>query len=180
MKLKDNLVWIDLEMTGLDPKVDTILEIATIITDKDLHILAQGPDLVIHHPDSVLETMNAWCKETHTKTGLYTAVQESTITVEEAQQETLEFIKKYCFPHIATLCGNTIWQDRFFLRPYMPKLEAFLHYQMIDVTSVKRLVNMWYPNDPNIKFVKKDTHRALSDIEESIQELQHYRDYFFK
>lgn len=179
MKLKDNLVWIDLEMTGLDPKVDTILEIATIITDKDLHVLANGPDLVIHHPDSVLENMNSWCKETHAKSGLLQAVQESTVTLEEAEQATLEFIKKYCFPHSAALCGNTIWQDRFFLRPYMPHLEAFLHYQMIDVSSVKRIVNMWYPSDPNVKFAKKDHHRAMSDIEESILELRHYRDNFF-
>lgn len=180
MKHKEHLVWIDLEMTGLDPRTDTILEIATIITDKELQIVAQGPELVIHHPDSVLELMNNWCKETHTKSGLYKAVQESHITLHEAEQETLEFIKNYCFPHAASLCGNTIWQDRFFLRTYMPHLEAFLHYQMIDVSSVKRLVNMWYPNEPNIKFAKKDTHRAMIDIEESILELKHYRDYFFK
>jgi oligoribonuclease len=180
MKQKENLIWIDLEMTGLDPKIDTILEIATIITDKDLHIIAQGPDIVIHHDDTVLENMNSWCKDTHNKSGLCKAVQESTTTLEQAQHETLEFIKKYCYPHVSALCGNTIWQDRFFLRTYMPELEAFLYYQMIDVSSVKRLVHMWYPNDPNIKFAKKDNHRAMIDIEESIQELQHYRDNFFK
>lgn len=180
MKHKNNLVWIDLEMTGLNPETDVILEIATIITDKQLRVLAKGPDLVIHHSDEVLETMNAWCKEHHTKTGLYKASQESTVTVEEAQKQTLDFIKQYCFPHSSSLCGNTIWMDRTFLRKYMPEIETFLHYRMIDVSTIKRLVHMWYPNDEAKKFEKTETHRAMADIEESIGELKHYRSYFFK
>jgi len=184
MKKSDsNLVWIDLEMTGLDVQNDVILEIATIITDKDLHIIAEGPELVIHHEDEILARMDGWVQDTHTKSGLVEKVRLSDITCTHAQEETLAFIQMYCEPKTALLAGNSVWQDRNFLAQYMPHIIDYLFYRLIDVSTVKELVHRWYPQDPQIQFVdtfiKKETHRALQDIRESIAELQHYRRYFF-
>jgi oligoribonuclease len=179
MKHALNLVWIDLEMTGLNPDHDVILEIATIITDKNLNIIAEGPTYAIHQPDEVLETMNDWCKTQHGISGLTKSVQESTITPEIAEQETLEFIQDYCPPAKASLCGNSVWMDKMFLQRYMPKITNYLHYKIIDVTSVQQLIKRWYPKNPHLSFEKTEKHRALDDIRESIEELKHYRRYFF-
>ena len=176
----DLLVWIDLEMTGLEPEKDMILEIATLITDNSLEIVAKGPELIIHQSDVVLGSMNDWCKKQHGKTGLSEAVRASTISLEQAEQQTLEFIQKYCKKQTSPLCGNTIYQDRAFLHKHMPKIDQFLHYRIIDVSSVKELVKRWYPQHPLIEFKKSDTHRALADIQESVSELKQYRDAFFK
>ena len=176
---EQNLVWIDLEMTGLCPEKDHILEIASIVTDNQLNILAQGPSLVIHQPQQALLEMNDWVSKQHTRTGLVDAVQKSTITLEQAEQETLDFLGKYCQPGDSPLCGNSVWQDRAFIRLSMPRLNNFLHYRIIDVTSIKELVKRWYPNNPHAEFKKQDSHRALDDIKESVAELAHYRQHFF-
>lgn len=176
----DLLVWIDLEMTGLEPEKDSILEIATLITDNKLELIAKGPELIIHQSDLVLNTMNDWCKKQHGKTGLTESVRASTISLQEAERQTLEFIQTYCKKETSPLCGNTIYQDRAFLRKHMPKIDQFLHYRIIDVSSVKELVKRWYPKDPLTEFKKSDTHRALADIQESVSELKQYRDAFFK
>jgi len=173
-----HLVWMDLEMTGLDPEVDTILEIATLITDGDLNIVAEGPSLAIHQPDSVLEAMNDWCKEHHGGSGLTARVRASTINMSEAEDQTLAFIQKFVPEKTSPLCGNSIHQDRRFLVPYMPKLEAWMHYRNIDVSTIKELGSRWYPSIRAPR--KKAEHLALTDIRESIAELAFYRKYFFK
>jgi oligoribonuclease len=180
MKDQTNLVWIDLEMSGLNPEVDVILEIALMITDKNLNILHKGPHFIIHHSQELLDTMNEWCKEHHGTSGLTQAVQLSTTSLHEAEQKILEVIKLYCYPQTSSLCGNSIWQDKIFLQIYMPEIIEYLHYRTIDVTAVKQLVQLWYQKSDRALFKKKDTHRALFDIEESIQELRHYREYFFR
>ncbi|MEX0939770.1 MAG: oligoribonuclease [Candidatus Babeliales bacterium] len=179
MKNANNLVWIDLEMTGLYPQTDVILEIATIITDDNLNPLAPSLSLVIHQPDSILENMNEWCKHQHALSDLTAEVKKSTTTLEQAQVETLSLIAQFCPPKKGILCGNSIWQDQKFLERYMPNISAYLHYKMIDVTSIQQLIKRWYPDDPNISFLKTEEHRALPDILESIDELKHYRKYFF-
>ena len=176
---ESNLVWMDMEMSGLDPKTCTILEIATLVTDKDLNLIAQGPVLVIHQPEPVLAAMDDWNKEHHGKSGLITAVRESKITLQEAEQKTMAFIALHCGPQKSPLCGNTIYQDRRFLIEYMPKLENYLHYRLVDVSTIKELVKRWY----GVEFqapVKKQTHKALEDILETIEELKFYRRMVFK
>lgn len=173
-----NLIWIDLEMTGLDPEKNVILEIASVITDKDLAIVAKGPSLVIHHPDDVLKKMDPWSREQHTKSGLLQLVRESKITAPEAQDQILAFVRQFCKPEKSPLCGNSVWQDKNFLRTHMRELNDFLYYRIIDVTTVKELILRWYPHVPEYK--KKDAHRALDDIKESIEELNHYRHHFFR
>lgn len=173
-KKHSNLVWIDLEMTGLDPRHCTILEIATIVTDSNLNILDIGPNLAIHQPDPILEGMDAWNTTHHTASGLYTRVQESQVTMEEAERQTLDFIKRFSRHREAPLCGNTIGQDRRFLDAYMPSLEAHLHYRNIDVSSIKELVTRWYP-ESYLPPRKKTAHLALEDIKESIEELRYYQ-----
>lgn len=174
-----NFVWIDLEMTGLNPNADHILEIATIITDGQLNEIATGPALIIHQPDAVLELMNDWVREQHTKTGLITASQQSTISVQEAGKQTLKFIKQYCEPNTAMLAGSSVWQDRAFMRQYMPRIIDYLFYKQIDVSSIKVLVERWYPENPNAIIPKKEAHRALDDIRESIEALRYLRKNFF-
>ncbi|MFI5333028.1 MAG: oligoribonuclease [Candidatus Babeliales bacterium] len=174
-----NLVWIDLEMTGLNPETDAILEIATIITDGMLTVLEEGPSLVIHQSDAVLEAMGPWVQDLHATSGLTERVRASTVSLEQAERETLACIKKYCTPQMGILCGNSVWQDRNFLVRHMPSITDYLHYRLIDVTSVKQVVAAWYPGNPHLSFVKQDKHRALADIFESIEELRHYRKYFF-
>lgn len=180
MKKKQFLVWLDLEMTGLNVDVDVILEIATIITDNELQIVAEGPSLIIHQPQAALDLMDEWVRNQHTKTGLIDAVIKSPITLAVAQEETLDFIKEFCPPRDGVLCGNSVWQDRAFLRKYMPRITDYLHYRLIDVSSVKELAQRWYPKSPYLKFEKPDNHRALEDVRNSIKELGHYRKYFFK
>ncbi len=179
MHTDNNLVWIDLEMTGLEVKKDVILEIACIITDANLNMIAEGPSLVIHQSEALLAAMEAWPKKQHTQSGLIERVRMSSITTEQAEEQIVNFIKKYCSPGTALLAGNSVWQDRIFLHEYMPHILRCLHYRIIDVTSIKELVAHWYPDDPHVKFEKKDTHRALQDIHESIAELKHFRKYFF-
>lgn len=180
IKSETNLVWIDLEMTGLDPETDHIIEIASIITDSQLNVLEYGPAIVIHQSDAILDTMSERVRLLHEPHGLIEEVRGSDIDLERAEQETLHIIKKHCERHTALLAGNSVWQDARFMRKYMPRLMKYLHYRIVDVSSVKELVTRWYPSDPHIFFEKKETHRALQDIEESIAELKHYRKYFFR
>lgn len=179
LKKKEHLIWMDLEMTGLNPDIDVILEIATIITDNQLNIIAEGPALIIHQPHAALDLMDDWVRNQHTKTGLVDAVQKSSMTMAVAQEETLDFIKHYCPPKDGILCGNSVWQDRAFLRKGMPRIVDYLHYRIIDVSSVKELAQRWYPHSQFLKFEKPDNHRALEDVKGSIKELAHYRKYFF-
>jgi len=172
------LVWIDLEMSGLDPAVHHILEIASVVTDASLEIVAEGPDLVIHHPESVIDGMNAWCVEHHAKSGLTNAVRASTVSLAEAEQQTIGFLRQHTQEGASPACGNSIWKDRLFLSRHMPKLDQFLHYRIIDVTSIKELVRRWYPEVPPP--TKQDSHRALQDIRESIDELRLYRAQVFR
>jgi oligoribonuclease len=176
---KNNLVWMDLEMTGLDPKTCVILEIATLVTDKDLNPIERGPVLAVHQPDSVLEAMDDWNKEHHGKSGLVERVRQSKVNCAQAEQMTLDFVAKHCDPKTSPLCGNTIYQDRRFLLEYMPKLESYLHYRLIDVSTIKELVKRWY--GPEFQSPqKKQTHQALDDILETIEELKFYREKVFK
>lgn len=179
MATNNSLVWIDLEMTGLNVAKDVILEIATIITDDELRFIEKGPSIVIHQPEERLMAMDEWCTNQHKKTGLTDAVRASIISTAQAEEETLKFIKKQCAPKTGVLCGNSVWQDRLFLKAHMPKITDYLHYRLIDVTSVKELINRWYPGNERAFFTKKDTHRAMDDIRESIAELNHYKKYFF-
>jgi len=178
MNKEQNLVWIDLEMTGLDPARDVILEIATIITDSQLKIVAEGPSLVVHQPEDALSGMNKEVKEMHTKNGLIEKVRASKISAQEAEQQTLDFIKQYCKKNTSPLCGNSVWADKGFLKQYMPTINDYLHYRIIDVSTVKELVLRWYPEHP--EYEKGETHRALDDIRESIEELKQYRSTFFR
>ena len=179
-KFTSALVWLDMEMTGLDPDTNHILEVATIITDGDLNVLEEGPHIVVHQPEDILSEMDEWCTNCHTKNGLLEQVRASQVSVEQAEAETLAFIRKYCKAKEAPLCGNSIEQDRRFIVKYMPKLDEYLHYRHVNVSSVKEMVQRWYSDDPKKDFEKKETHLALADIRESIAELKHYRENFFK
>jgi len=179
MNKKDAIIWIDLEMTGLNPKHDVIVEIASIVTDSQLNIVAQGPSLIIHQPEERLKNMSQWVYEQHTKSGLLDQVRASNISQQEAQESTLTFLRKWCEPGVCPLAGNSVWADRAFLQAYMPALVDFFHYRMIDVSSFKEMIARWYPGNKNAVFEKKDKHRALEDIEESIAELRHYKTHFF-
>ncbi len=172
------LVWIDLEMSGLDPDTCEILEIATLVTDGQLELLAEGPDIVIHQPDPVLDRMDAWCTRQHGHSGLTAQVRASTTSLAEAEARTLEFLRAHCSPGKSPLCGNSIGHDRRFIVRYMPALAEFLHYRSVDVSSVKELARRWYPDLPT--HPKGETHRALDDIRESINELRHYRKHIFR
>ena len=174
-----HLVWMDLEMTGLDPDVHVIIEIATIITDKDLDVVAEGPVLAIHQGEKRLRAMDEWNRTHHGGSGLVDRVRASEVDEARAEKETLEFICKHVAPGVAPLCGNSIWQDRRFLSRYMPELEAHFHYRMIDVSSIKELARRWQP-DLLEGFRKTGEHLALADIRESIEELRFYRKNFFR
>lgn len=174
-----NLVWLDLEMTGLNPQSDTILEIATVITDSELIFIAQGPNLVIQQSAEILKAMDQWNQHHHEKSGLIAAVQQSIISLNQAEEHVLAFLKEYCVEGLSPLCGNSIYQDKAFIRRLMPELNAFLHYRLIDVSTIKEVVKRWYPNDPKVRYEKKEVHRALEDVYAAIEELKHYRTYFF-
>lgn len=176
---KKHLIWIDLEMTGLDTATDTIIEIATIITDSDLNILAEGPVFAISTPDVVLNRMDDWNKTQHGQSGLVDRIRRSTVTLEQAESETIAFLSKYVESGRSPMCGNSICQDRRFLARQMPTLERFFHYRNLDVSSVKELAYRWRP-DILASFEKKGSHLALDDIRDSIRELRHYREHFFK
>ncbi|WP_019520487.1 oligoribonuclease [Faucicola boevrei] len=176
---KKNLVWIDLEMTGLDTMSDTIIEIATIVTDSELNILAEGPVFAIHTPDIVLNAMDDWNTRQHNQSGLVDRIRRSTVTLEQAEAETIAFLAKYVEAGKSPMCGNSICQDRRFMARQMPKLEAFFHYRNLDVSTVKELAYRWRPDILN-SFEKKGSHLALDDIRDSIRELRHYKEHFFK
>lgn len=171
------MIWMDLEMTGLDPDQDTIIEIATLVTDNNLEVIEEGPELVIQHDPSRFAKMDDWNKEHHTKSGLWEKVINSKVTLEQAEAETLAFIQKITGLRESPLCGNSVWQDRRFLLKYMPKIDAHLHYRLVDVSTVKELSVRWFPG---VKFEKKkNAHRAMDDIRESLEELKFYRERFF-
>lgn len=178
-KKPPRLVWIDMEMTGLNPDNEVIIEIATIITDKKLKVIEEGPVLVVHQPDKYLDGMDKWNQKHHKKSGLIKAVQDSKISLEEAEKQTLAFIQKHCALKKSPLCGNSVHHDRRFLERYMPKIHEFLHYRHIDVSTVKALIKYWYKSKKKV-YEKRNAHRALGDIRESILELQHYKKKYFK
>ncbi len=171
----------DLEMTGLDPATEVIVEIATLITDDELNVIAEGPDLVIHQPEASLAAMDPFVVEMHTTSGLLTLIRKSTITLEQAGAQTLEFIKQHVSePRSIPLCGNSIGTDRRFLSRYLPEIENYLHYRSVDVSTIKELVKRWYPGLEINRPTKAGAHRALDDVKESIRELKFYRENVFK
>ena len=174
----DRLVWVDMEMSGLLPETDRILEIAMIVTDGDLNIVAEGPVLVVHQEDAVLDRMDAWNKGTHGKSGLIDKVKASTLSEAEVEAECLAFLKQHVKSSISPMCGNTIHQDRRFMNRYMPKLEAYFHYRNIDVSTIKELCKRWQPEVAK-GFSKQQAHTALADIIESVEELRYYREKLF-
>ena len=172
------LIWADLEMSGLEPTQHQILEIAVLVTDGELNILAEGPDLVVHQPDAVLEAMDEWCTTHHAQSGLTQAVKDSKVDLQEAEAQVLSFLREHCPEGQSPLCGNTIGQDRRFLCSYMPTLEGYLHYRNVDVSSIKELARRWYPGLAAPP--KGEAHRAMDDIRESIAELRFYRETLFR
>lgn len=172
---KENLIWIDLEMTGLEPETDRIIEIATIVTDKQLNILAEGPELAVHVSDDYLNGMDEWCTNQHGKSGLTQRVKDSKISDDEAAKETIRFLEQYVEKGASPMCGNSICQDRRFLAKWMPELEEFFHYRNLDVSSLKELANRWSPESV-ADFQKKGSHLAMDDIKDSIAELVFYRE----
>ena len=178
MQKDRNLVWMDLEMTGLDPDRHVIIEIATIVTDSNLDLIAEGPELAIQAAETDLAAMNRWNVEHHTSSGLVDRVRNQGVALIEAEALTLGFLEKHTIKRRTHLCGNSVWQDRRFLRRYMPLIDDWFHYRLIDVSSIKEVVKRWQPGV--LKEVKKNTeHRALADIRESIDELRFYRKKFF-
>ncbi|MFN3234904.1 MAG: oligoribonuclease [Gammaproteobacteria bacterium] len=174
---QDRLVWIDLEMTGLDADHDRIIEIATIVTDNDLNIIAEGPVMAIHQSDERLAGMDEWNTSHHTSSGLVDRVKASEIDEAQAEAETLAFLSQHLEAGVSPMCGNSISQDRRFLYRWMPKLQMFFHYRHLDVSTLKELVNRWFPD---CQFEKDSKHLALDDIKDSIEELRYYRKLFFK
>lgn len=170
-----NLIWIDLEMTGLNPEKDRIIEMATIVTDSNLHVIAEGPVFAIHQPNELLDGMDEWCTKQHNSSGLVTRVKESVMTEEQAQQQTIDFLKQYVTEGKSPMCGNSVWQDRRFLAKYMPTLEQFFHYRLIDVSTLKELALRWVPEIYN-GLQKESRHLAMDDIRDSIAELRYYRE----
>lgn len=178
-KSDKNLVWLDCEMTGLNPEVERIIEIAVVVTGPNLETRTEGPVLVIHQSDAQLNQMDAWNKGTHGKSGLIDKVKASTLTEEEAQEQLIAFLKQYVPANGSPMCGNSIGQDRRFLAKYMPKLEAFFHYRNVDVSTFKELSKRWRP-EVYAAFKKQQRHTALADVHESIDELEHYREHFIR
>ena len=174
-----HLVWIDLEMTGLDPLRHRIIEMACVVTTSDLELVAMGPELVVFQTDDILDEMDEWCVNQHGQSGLTTRVRQSTLTEAQAEQKMLDFIKQYVPENASPMCGNTIYQDRRFLNRYMPTLEGYFHYRLVDVSTLKILAERWAP-EVTKKITKQASHRALDDIKESIEELKVYRKYFLK
>jgi oligoribonuclease len=174
-----NLIWIDLEMTGLNPETDRVIEVATIVTDSQLNVLAEGPVLAVHQPEAVLAGMDDWNTRTHTGTGLVERVKLSSLSEVDVERMTLDFLRQHVPKNKSPMCGNSICQDRRFLARCMPELEAWFHYRNLDVSSIKELVYRWKPEIAN-GLVKKNTHKAIDDIRESIEELKYYREHFLK
>lgn len=174
---RNALIWIDMEMTGLSPDTDRVIEIATIVTDNELNILAEGPVLAVHQSESVLAAMDDWNQRTHKATGLIERVRASTVDEASAERETIDFLQRFVPKNKSPMCGNSICQDRRFLARHMPTLEAWFHYRNLDVSTLKELVSRWKPAIAG-GLVKKGTHKALDDIRESIDELKYYREHF--
>jgi oligoribonuclease len=179
LKQKDNLVWLDLEMTGLDPDRDHIIEIATVVTDKHLAVLAEGPVFAVHQPEAVLGAMDEWNKRQHFVSGLAERVRGSSVSASEAEHATLDFLRTYAEQGMSPMCGNSVCQDRRFLVREMPALAAFFHYRNLDVSTLKILANLWVPEVAG-RFEKQSTHLALADIHDSIRELRFYRERMLK
>ena len=179
MQQQGNLIWVDLEMTGLDPERDVIIEMATIVTDSALHTLAEGPVIAVHQPDSVLAQMDEWNTTHHTRSGLVERVRNSRIDAAAAEAATLAFLAEWVAPGSSPMCGNTICQDRRFLARYMPQLEAFFHYRNLDVSTLKILMRLWRP-ELEAGVVQAGSHQALDDIRESVAELRYYREHFLR
>ncbi len=175
----NNLIWVDMEMSGLLPDSDVILELAAVVTDSDLNVIAESPVLVVHQSDAVLDGMDAWNKGTHGKSGLIDKVKASTLTEAEAEAQMLEFLKQHVPASKSPMCGNSIGQDRRFMANYMPKLEAYFHYRNLDVSTLKELARRWRPKMLD-GFKKANAHTALADIYESIEELKYYREHFIR
>ena len=179
LRRKDYLVWLDCEMSGLDPERHVLLEIGCAVTDNDLNLIAMSPAWVIFQPQRVLDRMDPWCIKQHGRSGLTARVQQSKDSLRQVERETLQFLKRYCFPNSSPLCGNSIGQDRRFLHRYMPQLNDFFHYRNIDVSSIKELVQRWYPDQFHPP-EKSKTHHVLDDVRESIEELRYYRKMVFR
>jgi oligoribonuclease len=175
----DNLLWVDMEMSGLNPDTDRVLEVAIVITDSQLNTVAEAPVFVVHQSDAVLDAMDAWNKSTHGKSGLIDRVKASTLNDAEVERRMVEFLAQYVPPGISPMCGNTVHQDRRFMARHMPALEAFFHYRNLDVSTLKELMKRWRP-DLAAGFAKHGKHEALADIYESIDELKYYREHFLK
>ena len=173
-----NLVWVDMEMTGLIPEVDRVIEIATIVTDSHLNVLAEGPVIAIKQPDAALEAMDEWNTRTHSASGLVERVRSSTVSEQLASDMTLDFLREWVPEGMSPMCGNSICQDRRFMARHMPDLESFFHYRNLDVSTLKILMQRWRPDIPAAP--KKGAHQALEDIRESIEELRHYREHFLR
>lgn len=176
---QNNLIWIDMEMTGLTPETDRIIEIAVVITDAHLQITAEAPVLVVHQPDAVLDAMDDWNKSTHGRSGLIGKVKESTLSETEAEQRMLDFLLEHVPKGVSPMCGNSICQDRRFLARWMPGLESYFHYRNLDVSTFKELVRRWKPELAK-GLTKHGKHEALADIHESIEELKYYREHFIR
>ena len=172
------IVWIDMEMTGLDPDSETVLEIATVLTDNELNLIAKGPELVIYHEEEAFDRMDDWNQKHHLNSGLWGKVRASSTTIKEAEKQTLEFLQEHLEAGKSPLAGNSVWQDRRFIAKYMPLVDKFLHYRIIDVSTVKELVKRWNIECPGLE--KKNDHRAMGDILESIEELRVYKQHVFK
>ena len=179
MQNPDNLIWIDLEMTGLDPDNDVIIEIATIVTDAQLNVLAEGPSMAVKQPDAMLDGMDEWNTRQHGQSGLTQRVKDSVISAAEAERRTIDFLSQWVPAGRSPMCGNSICQDRRFLHRGMPQLERFFHYRNLDVSTLKELAARWAPEVKN-GFRKQSTHLALDDIRDSIEELKHYREHFIR
>lgn len=176
---KQNLIWIDLEMTGLDPETDSIIEIATIVTDKELNVLAEGPVLAVHQSKTTMDAMDAWNQKHHGQSGLIDRVLNSSLNEKDVEQQTIAFLQQWVPSGASPMCGNSICQDRRFMAKSMPTLEAFFHYRNLDVSTLKELASRWAPSIME-GFKKKATHQALADVIESIEELKYYRENFLK
>ncbi|CAD6209861.1 GSCOCG00010850001-RA-CDS [Cotesia congregata] len=180
LKMKNNIVWIDMEMTGLDVQNDKILEIACLVTTEDLKIISPDFEMVIHQPDDILSKMDDWCTRTHNLSGLTDKVKNSKYTVKDAEEKLLEFLKTYTIEKTTPLAGNTVWMDRIFLKKYLPIVDEYLHYRIIDVSTIKELAKRWNSEIFEEAPSKKFHHRGLIDIKESIAELEYYKKSFFK
>ncbi|XP_013134159.1 PREDICTED: probable oligoribonuclease isoform X1 [Papilio polytes] len=179
-EISKRIVWVDLEMTGLDINKDHILEIACLVTNANLDLVATGPNIIIHQPDEILNSMNQWCVNQHGESGLTEASRQSSISVQEAEKQVLNFVSKHVHENRSPLAGNSVYMDRLFLRKYMPKLDSYLHYRLIDVSTIKELAKRWYPQEFSRIPSKKFEHRCMNDILESVEELKYYRGNIFK